>query len=90
MPASGIHTFNQSCWHYCARCGSKADLNSELQWQYSKLLCHDCYDQYPVIVGAIEQKQAEALAFIIQNPDLRPHQKLVNPLVQDTVDDILL
>jgi len=90
MPSDGIRTIGESCWHYCDRCERKGDLNSELQWQYGKLLCYDCYDQWPVMVGSIEKAQAQALAFIIHNPDLRPNQKLVNPTVQDTLDDILL
>lgn len=90
MPSDGIRTFNESVWHYCDRCGRKADLNSELQWQYSKLLCCDCYDQYPVLIGAIEQKQATQLEMIVQNPDLKPNEKLVNPIIEDSSDDILI
>ena len=90
MPSEGVHTLNQSCWHYCGRCGRKSDLNSELQWQYSKLLCKDCYDNYPVLLGAIEQKQAIVLETIVQNPDLEPHKKIVDPVVIDSSDDILI
>lgn len=90
MPSDGVRTINESCWHYCSRCERKADLNSELQWQNGKLLCYDCQDEYPIVLGSIERKQAEALSFIIQNPDLRPNEKLVNPITQEVVDDILL
>jgi hypothetical protein len=90
MPMDGVHTFNEGAWHYCSRCGRRAKLDSELEWQYGKLLCYDCYDQYPVILGAIEQQQAIALSTIVQNPDLRPNEKLVNPTVEQSDDDILL
>jgi len=90
VPQDGIHTFNQGAWHYCSRCDRRAKLDSELQWQYGKLLCFDCYDNWPVLTGSIEQKQAEQLALIIQNPDLKPNEKLVNPILEDSSDDILL
>ena len=90
MPQPGVHTFNEGAWHYCSRCSRRAKLDSELQWQYGKLLCDDCFDQFPVMVGDIERGQAQALAFIIQNPDLRPNEKLVNPDLEQVDDDILL
>lgn len=90
MPQDGIHTFNEGAWHYCGRCERRAKLDGELQWQYGKLLCSDCYDCFPVMVGDIERGQATALSYIIQNPDLRPNEKLVNPDLQLVDDDILL
>ena len=90
MPQEGVRTFNQGAWHYCSRCERKAKLDTELRWQYSKLLCFDCYDEYPVLIGSIEQKQATQLEFIVQNPDLRPNENLVNPVLEDSSDDILL
>lgn len=90
MPSDGIHTFNQSTWHYCNRCGSKADLGSELQWQYGKLLCIVCYDAFPVLVGAIEAGQARVLATIVNSPDLKPHEKLIQPTENIANDDIFV
>lgn len=90
MPQDGIHTLNEGAWHYCSRCGRKTKLDSELEWQYGKLLCNDCFDQYPILVGDIERNQATILATIIQNPDLRPNEKLVNPDMELVDDDILL
>lgn len=88
MPSDGLHTFRESTWHYCNRCSRKADLSRELQWQYGMLLCEDCLDTYPVLVGAIEAKQAKALEGIDMSPDLRPHEKLTRPTEQVTNDDI--
>lgn len=90
MPSDGIHTFNESVWHYCNRCGRKTDLNRELQWQYGMLLCEDCLDMPPVLIGAIESDQAKALAQIVFSPDMRPHEKLVRPTEQITNDDIFV
>lgn len=88
MPSDGIRTFRESTWHFCNRCGRKTDLNKELQWQYGMLLCEDCLDSFPVLLGAIEAKQAKALEAIIIQPDLRPHEKLTRPTEQLTSDDI--
>ena len=90
MPQDGVHTFNQGAWHYCGRCERKAKLDTELQWQYSILVCRDCYDNFPVLQGSIEQNQAIALATIVQEPDLKPNDKLVNPTVEIDNGDILL
>lgn len=89
-PSDGVHTFNESCWHYCNRCGRKADLNGELQWQYGSLLCVDCLDAYPVLQGAVEAQQAKVLDQIVIAPDLRPHEKLVRPTEQIVNDDIFV
>lgn len=88
MPSEGIHTFNESCWHYCNRCSRKTDLNRELQWQYGSLLCEDCLDNFPVLQGAIEARQTKSLEGINMQPDLRPHEKLTKPTEQVTNDDI--
>jgi hypothetical protein len=90
MPQDGIHTFNQGAWHYCGRCERKAKLDTELQWQNAILLCDDCYDSYPVFIGSIEQQQAQVLESIVQNPDLRPNEKLVNPVIDIIDSEILL
>jgi hypothetical protein len=90
MPQDGVHTFNQGAWHYCGRCERKAKLDTELQWQFGILLCCDCYDNYPVLVGSIEQQQAVQLDTIVQNPDLKPNEKLVNPTIEVEDSDILL
>jgi ribulose bisphosphate carboxylase small subunit len=90
MPQDGIHTFNQGSWHYCGRCERKAKLDGELQWQNAILLCNDCYDSYPVFIGSIEQQQAVVLESIVQNPDLRPNEKLVNPVIDIIDSEILL
>jgi hypothetical protein len=90
MPSDGVHTFNQNTWHYCSRCGAKADLSSELEWQYGSLLCFDCFDHYPVLQGAIEAQQAKALEQIDIAPDMRPHEKLVKPTEQIASDDIFI
>jgi hypothetical protein len=88
MPSEGVRTFRESAWHYCGRCKSKADLNRELQWQYGMLLCQDCIDVYPILLGAIEAQQAKMLQTIDVQPDLRPHEKLTKPTEQITNDDI--
>ena len=67
MPQDGVHTFNEGAWHYCGRCDRRAKLDTELQWQYGKLLCFDCYDNYPVLLGAIEQQQANVTKLIDSN-----------------------
>lgn len=90
MPSDGIHTFNESVWHYCNRCGRKTDLNREMQWQYGSLLCEDCLDAFPVLQGAIEARQASALATIVNSPDMRPHEKLIRPTEQIVNDDIFV
>lgn len=66
------------------------DLNTEAQWQYGKLLCNDCLDSYPVLEGAIEAAQARVLATIVQEPDLRPHDKLIKPTEYVSNDDIFV
>lgn len=88
MPSDGIRTFRESTWHYCNRCERKTDLNREMQWQYGMLLCEDCLDQFPILQGAIEARQAVALQYIDMQPDLRPHDKLTRPTEQITNDDI--
>lgn len=90
MPQDGIHTFNEGTWHYCGRCERRAKLDTELRWQYGVLVCDDCWDQYPVLVGSIEQRQAEVLDTIVQDPDLKPNEKLVNPTIVEDDSDILL
>jgi hypothetical protein len=90
MPQDGVHTFNEGAWHYCGRCERRAKLDSELQWQYGVLLCFDCIDKYPILIGAIERQQDKVLEQIVINPDLRPNEKLVNPIIDDQPDDILL
>lgn len=90
MPSDGVHTFNQGAWHYCGRCERRAKLDTELRWQNSMLLCSDCYDTYPVLLGDIERNQSLALQMIDQAPDLRPNEKLVNPSVEEDEMDILL
>lgn len=88
MPSDGIHTFLESTWHYCNRCDRKTDLNREMQWQYGMLLCEDCLDNWPVLQGSVEARQAQALDMIIMQPDMRPHEKLTRPTEQITSDDI--
>lgn len=90
MPQDGVHTLNQGSWHYCGRCGRKTKLDSELQWQFAVLVCHDCYDSYPIQIGSIEQQQAVVLSTIVQDPDLKPNEKLVNPTIELDDSDILL
>lgn len=90
MPQDGVHTLNQGAWHYCGRCERKTKLDTELQWQYGILLCFDCIDMYPVLIGAIEQQQNKVLEQIVQAPDLRPNEKLTHPTVQVESDDIFL
>lgn len=88
MPGYGInHSFNTGPWHFCSRCGTKTKLNSELQWQFSKLLCNDCYDRYPILVGAIEIERARALSDLIGHPDLMPSEKITNPEIQNGDND---
>lgn len=88
MPSDGVHTFLESTWHYCGRCSRKMDLNREAQWQYGMLLCEDCLDQFPILQGAIEARQAKSLELIDVQPDMRPHDKLIKPTEQITNDDI--
>jgi ribulose bisphosphate carboxylase small subunit len=90
MPQDGVRTFNENVWHYCHRCERKTDLNTELQWQYGMLLCEDCLDEFPVLQGAIEAQQARVLETIVHSPDMRPHEKLVQPTEQITGDDIFV
>jgi hypothetical protein len=90
MPQDGIRTFNENVWHYCHRCGRKTDLNREMQWQYGSLLCEDCFDSYPVLLGAIEAEQAKYLEQIVVAPDMRPHEKLIRPTEQISSDDIFI
>jgi len=90
MPQDGVRTFLTNVWHYCNRCGRKTDLNRELQWQYGSLLCEDCFDTYPVLQGAIEAQQARALETIVHTPDMRPHEKLIQPTEQISSDDIFV
>jgi hypothetical protein len=90
VPQDGVHTLNTGAWHFCGRCARKAKLDSELQWQNSILLCHDCYDNYPVLVGSIEQRQAIELGTIVQNPDLKPNVKLTNPSIEIEETDFLI
>ena len=90
MPQDGVHTFNEGAWHYCGRCARKAKLDSELQWQFGVLVCFDCFDNYPVQLGSIEQQQAVVLSTIVQDPDLKPNEKLVNPTIEIDDADILL
>jgi hypothetical protein len=90
MPQDGIRTFNENTWHYCHRCGRKTDLNRELQWQYGSLLCEDCFDSYPVLLGAVEAEQAKYLEQIVIAPDMRPHEKLIRPTEQISSDDIFI
>lgn len=90
MPRDGQHTFNEGAWHYCGRCERKAKLDSELRWQLGVLVCYDCYDNYPVQIGSIEQEQAIVLSTIVQDPDLKPNEKLVNVVVEMDNGDILI
>lgn len=90
MPQDGVHTLNQGAWHYCGRCGRKAKLDTELQWQFGVLCCDDCKDKEPIQVGTIERNQATVLATIGQNPDLKPNEKLVNPTIDIDDSEILL
>lgn len=90
MPQDGVHTFVGSAWHYCGRCERRMKLDSEARWQNSILLCDDCYDSYPVLLGDIERQQALAVSMIDQAPDLRPNEKLVNPTLEMNELDILL
>ena len=90
MPQDGIRTFLTGAWHYCGRCERKMKLDSEARWQTSILLCNDCFDTYPILVGDIEKQQALALSVIVQAPDLRPNEKLVNPTLEENEFDILL
>ncbi len=90
MPQDGVHTFNKGAWHYCGRCERRMKLDSEAQWQFGVLLCCDCYDEFPVLVGSIEQQQAAALGTIVQSPDLKPNEKLVTPVLEVVDSDILL
>lgn len=90
MPQDGVHTLNEGAWHYCARCERKIKLDAEARWQYGKLLCNDCYDKFPVLIGSIEARQASVLQTIVQTPDLRPNEKLTNPTIVEESEDILL
>jgi hypothetical protein len=90
MPQDGCWTHLTGAWHYCGRCERRAKLDAELRWQNGVLLCDDCYDSYPVLVGDIERHQTQALDAIAQAPDLRPNEKLVNPTIEKDFEDILL
>lgn len=71
-------------WAYCARCDKKKLIDSELEWQRGKLMCHECIDQ--MLIGDREEVIDQVLSD--GKEELAPDPKLRDPDLQ-TVDDEL-
>jgi len=89
MPQYGIrHTYKEGPWHFCGVCGEKTKL-SELQWQRGVLKCSDDFDSFPLI-GEIALAEAQYMATIVQDPDLKPDPKLTEPTLDIENNDIFI
>jgi len=81
------HTWQQGAWAFCGRCGTRNSVK-DMQWQRGKLLDQRCYDQ--ILIGQIDKGIADALAIIIEAPDLQPDPKLTMPTLDGQNDDIFI
>jgi hypothetical protein len=87
MPQDGIHTKGKGPWHECGRCGRRAKLRSELQWQRNVLVCYDCHDKR--LLGSYDASVSAFMSTLIDNPDMAPDPKLSNPDIESLDDDIV-
>ena len=85
--AYGRRDIEDGPWRYCARCDRKMLINVELGWQRGKLLCYEfCWDNR--LIGDREVFIDKVISD--GKEELAPVQKIREPDLQETDDDILL
>lgn len=87
--AYGRRDINHGPWRYCARCGEKKLIYSELEWQRGKLMCKKtCIDKW--LVGQREVIIAAVLQDGDAQRELAPVPKLSEPYLEEDDGDILV
>ena len=81
--------YKQYKYHFCARCGDRCDLLTEMVWQGGILVCKaKCEDtgNFP-LTGDRQAEVARLTALYTAQPELQPDRMLVEASIQQE-DDI--
>ena len=80
------HTFWAGPWRYCSRCDRKTKI-AEMQWQRGRLLCHFCFDEWPLL-----GQREIAIAQVLEDgkEELTPVEKLRDPSAFNQPEDFSL